>query len=366
MKAKNGKYTIKQGYEQLQGGTITEQLAVSSVQWVNMWKWKDVIPKVKVFVWRLLSKALPVAQNMHRRITAISPRCHRCGMENEFEMHCMFFCPSSRVVWFGGRLGLTTHDLPINIDAAFSAITEGLDEEGRRYVCYTLWEIWLAHNQEFFHHKKVDPIAIWRKVNDHMNCQHMKDDVGPHVTSLVQGSMAIRMEIQEWMVLMDASCDDHGRAGMAFLIYRNGELMGIGMNNKSGVDAFWGEALVLLEAVQFVQEKFQVDPKPMVTLLTDCLNLVDAVTEQDFDSLPSWKARDTVALVICEMRRYGGSMEVKHVKRDIVKEAHTLANHARRESLCYKGLSCPQLMNLTPEARFLDSTVFSQLQDRPL
>ncbi|KAJ4820771.1 RNA-directed DNA polymerase (reverse transcriptase)-related family protein [Rhynchospora pubera] len=190
LKAKNGKYTVKQGYEELQGGTINAQLAGSSLQWVNMWKWKDVIPKVKVFIWRLLSKALPVSQNMHRRISVVSPMCHRCGMENEFEMHCMFFCPSSRVVWFGGRLGLTVHDLPMNITDAFSAITEGLDEEGRRYVCYTLWEVWLARNQEFFHHKKVEPPVIWKKVNEHMNYTNRMDDVGPHVIIEGHESMA--------------------------------------------------------------------------------------------------------------------------------------------------------------------------------
>ncbi|KAJ4819788.1 RNA-directed DNA polymerase (reverse transcriptase)-related family protein [Rhynchospora pubera] len=261
LKAKKGKYTVKQGYEELQEDAMNTPLDVSNLQWVHMWKW-EVMPKVKVLIWRLLSKTLPVAQNMHRRINAFSPMCQRCGLENEFEVHCMFFCPSSRVIWFGGRLGLTVHDLPMSMDDAFSTITEGLHEEGRRYVCYTLWEIWLARNQEVFNNKKMEPAAIWKKVNEHMNCTSMLTDVGSPITSTVHEPMSHRMEIRDWMVLMDASCDAHGRAGWAFLIYRKGELMGIGINHKSEADAFWGEALVLLEAIKFIHENIQEDPKP--------------------------------------------------------------------------------------------------------
>ncbi|KAJ4788669.1 RNA-directed DNA polymerase (reverse transcriptase)-related family protein [Rhynchospora pubera] len=58
LKAKKGKY--KQGYEELQEGAMNTPLDVSNLQWVHMWKW-EVMPKVKVFIWRLLSKTLPVA-----------------------------------------------------------------------------------------------------------------------------------------------------------------------------------------------------------------------------------------------------------------------------------------------------------------
>ncbi|KAJ4758032.1 Ribonuclease H-like superfamily protein [Rhynchospora pubera] len=173
LKARNGKYTVKQGYMELQENVQTAQLTQTNLQWLHMWRWKGIIPKVKVFIWRLLSKTLPVAQNMHRRINAFSPMCQRCGTENEFETHCMFFCPISRLVWFGGRMGIATHALPMNIEEAFIYITNGIDDEGKRYVCYTLWEIWLARNQKIFHQKRADPIDVWRKVNQHMNIQVM-------------------------------------------------------------------------------------------------------------------------------------------------------------------------------------------------
>ncbi|KAJ4780270.1 RNA-directed DNA polymerase (reverse transcriptase)-related family protein [Rhynchospora pubera] len=135
LKAKNGKYTVKQGFDQLQGAITQVPRDRLNLQWVDMWNWKGIIPKVKVFIWRLISKSLPVAQNMHRRIHALSPVCHRCGEENEFETHCMFFCHSSRVVWFGSRLGLATHDLPLNIEDAFANITRGgMKKEGDMYA----------------------------------------------------------------------------------------------------------------------------------------------------------------------------------------------------------------------------------------
>ncbi|KAJ4752210.1 Ribonuclease H-like superfamily protein [Rhynchospora pubera] len=365
LKAKNGKYTVKQGFDQLQGAITQVPRDRLNLQWVDMWNWKGIIPKVKVFIWRLISKSLPVAQNMHRRIHALSPVCHRCGEENEFETHCMFFCHSSRVVWFGSRLGLATHDLPLNIEDAFANITRGLDEEGRRYVCYTLWEIWLARNQEFFQHKKVQPTTIWRKVDEHVTLGCGTEQVGPHMSSAGGELMVHRLCIQEWMVLLDASCDAQGRAGLAALIYRRGELMGIGLNYQQGVDPFWGEALALVEALHCIKYLIQYDLMPNITLLTDCLNLVDAIKEQDIDNIPSWRARDTIALAICEISHYEEIIDVKHVKREYVKPADVLANHARRKNLYYRGLPCPQLLNFNPDARLLDSRLFVQLQDRP-
>ncbi|KAJ4791099.1 RNA-directed DNA polymerase (reverse transcriptase)-related family protein [Rhynchospora pubera] len=254
LKAKNGKYTVKQGYAHLQEGVTQVQRDQSNLQWVDMWNWKGVIPKVKVFIWRLISKTLPVAQNMHRRIHGISPVCHRCGTENEFETHCMFFRPSSRVVWFGSRLGLATHNLPLSIEDAFTTITQGLDEEGRRYVCYTLWEIWLARNQEFFQHKKLEPTLIWRKVNEHINFTSRIEEEGLHSSSIGRHQMSLRLKIQEWMVIIDASCDAYGKAGMATLMYRKGELMCVVLNHQEEVDPFWGEALALLQALKCLKD----------------------------------------------------------------------------------------------------------------
>ncbi|KAJ4757665.1 RNA-directed DNA polymerase (reverse transcriptase)-related family protein [Rhynchospora pubera] len=365
LKAKNGKYTAKQGYLELQKDMQNAQLTQTNLQWVHMWNWKGIVPKVKVFIWRLLSRTLPVAQNIHRRINAFSPMCYRCGTENEFETHCMFFCPSSRVVWFGGTLGIATHALPMNIEDAFRNITEGIDEEGRRYICYTLWEIWLARNQEIFHHRKIDPIAVWRKVNDHVNAHRMINDMEPYIGLNVRQNMDHKIPIHEWMVLMDASCDKNGQAGMAFLIYKMGVLVGIGANHQSGLDPFWGEATVLMEVLQHIQRYMVGGTVPSVTLLTDCLNLVNAINEQDVENIPSWKATDTVAKAIVIINNLAGELQLRHVKRDIVKPAHILANHARRDRFFYLGPPCPHIVNFIPGATVLDGMFFVQLQDRP-
>ncbi|KAJ4755451.1 Ribonuclease H-like superfamily protein [Rhynchospora pubera] len=330
-----------------------------------MWRWKGIIPKVKVFIWRLLSKTLPVAQNMHKRINAFSPMCQRCGTENEFETHCMFFCPISWLVWFGGRMGIATHALPMNIEEAFIYITNGIDDEGKRYVCYTLWEIWLARNQEIFHQKRADPIDVWRKVNQHMNIQVMANEWGPQMGNSAVQNVGQKMLIENWIILMDASCDGNGQAGMAFLVYNKGYLVSVGVNHKTGVDPFWAEALVLEEVMKCIQETMDGDVRSGMTLLTNCLNLVDAIKEQDVENIPSWRARDTVAKILEILNLFASVIQIKHVNREIIRPAHVLANNARRKRLNYRSQPNAHMNFLIPEAIVLDSKFFLQLQDRP-
>ncbi|KAJ4769074.1 RNA-directed DNA polymerase (reverse transcriptase)-related family protein [Rhynchospora pubera] len=141
-KVKTGRYTVKEGYAWLKGMEGDGGIAYrNEPHWQRIAKLKNVVPKVKIFLWRLLSKTLPIAQNMNRRIQSFSPMCQRCQMENEFETHCFFFCPGSRAVWFGGQLMLRVHDLPLDMVQAFTQITSTLDGQGMAIFSYTLWEL---------------------------------------------------------------------------------------------------------------------------------------------------------------------------------------------------------------------------------
>lgn len=59
----------------------------------------NISPKVKHFLWRCLSNALPVAENMVHRHIAKDKRCNRCGEADGSLNHLLFQCHYARLMW---------------------------------------------------------------------------------------------------------------------------------------------------------------------------------------------------------------------------------------------------------------------------
>jgi zinc-binding in reverse transcriptase len=83
--------------------------------WKIIWGLRKVLPKVKMFLWRACQWGLATAAEMHRMIHKISATYARCQHENEYVMHLLFFCPSSRAIWFASDLALQVDGLILNL-----------------------------------------------------------------------------------------------------------------------------------------------------------------------------------------------------------------------------------------------------------
>ncbi|KAJ1691831.1 hypothetical protein LUZ63_015986 [Rhynchospora breviuscula] len=245
----SGTYTVKDGYHcavARSGGQGNE------VTWKYIWHWKNIQPKVKVFIWRLLANGLPLAQNMHQRIQSISPMCPRCNQENEYPTHCFFFCQGSRLVWFGGDLGIRTDSLPLDMKEAVQHIIQGKDEEFIKTFCYTMWEIWLARNDWVFRQKTFNPTGVCRKVRawcaQALNVEH--DSVR---NQSVQEMIPYEVASDGWQMIVDGSWDTSKKAGTAFLVYKDGMLHTMGLERHDADDSFLAEALALEAGINWIQ-----------------------------------------------------------------------------------------------------------------
>jgi zinc-binding in reverse transcriptase len=116
----------------------------------KIWQWKLISPKVKMFIWRALHDALPTMHNLHKRMNSISPRCQRCGSEDEYLMHMLFYCFMSRAVWYMSPLWLKVNFLPMVLKDAMLTITQILDHGSIILFCFTLWSLWKARNDYIF------------------------------------------------------------------------------------------------------------------------------------------------------------------------------------------------------------------------
>jgi hypothetical protein len=67
----------------------------------QVWKLKNMIPKVKFFIWRILRRAIPSGERRKafRYSKHIEKCCCRCGLL-ETDFHLFFLCPFEKAAWF--------------------------------------------------------------------------------------------------------------------------------------------------------------------------------------------------------------------------------------------------------------------------
>nr|CAD1827531.1 unnamed protein product [Ananas comosus var. bracteatus] len=74
----------------------------------KIWKLKEVMPRVKLFIWRAVVDALPVGTKLAERISHFEDSCPLCQEQSETRDHLFFHCPLSQQVWFASQVGLRT------------------------------------------------------------------------------------------------------------------------------------------------------------------------------------------------------------------------------------------------------------------
>ena len=64
--------------------------------WKSIWMAK-VIPKVRIFMWRLIHNIVPTVQNLRRKGLQLVNRCCVCGQEGESTFHVFFNVNSAAI-----------------------------------------------------------------------------------------------------------------------------------------------------------------------------------------------------------------------------------------------------------------------------
>ncbi|KAJ1700995.1 hypothetical protein LUZ63_000774 [Rhynchospora breviuscula] len=331
---KSGCYTVKDGYH-----CAVERMGrgENEISWKYIWQWKNIQPKVKIFLWRLFTNALPLAQNLHQRIQSISPMCAR---------------------W------IRTDSLPLDIKEAIRFITTAKDEEFITTFAYTLWEIWLARNDCLFQRKKFNPVGVCQKVRAWTTHPTDTQLVNARETSVEE---MIPYELAEggWQMIVDGSWDTSRKAGIAFLLYKNGVLHTMGLEVHNVADAFLAETMAMEAGIKRVEILMREHGDLQVQIYTDCMNLVSAIQQNDVDNLPSWRARQTMAKIIRIIALSGNAVQVQYARREALRPVHDLANHARRTGAFYHGIPSALLMSQHNIGMNLDTRFFQQVQEAP-
>lgn len=178
---KDGNYSVKTGYHvafnDLRGTDRASSSCPKSqnVIWRVIWNAK-VQPKIKHFIWRILSDALPSRVNLLKRKCGRDDVCPICNKAKETISHIFMQCDWVRAVWFGSPLQLATPPNGSNefrdwFDKIIANFLK-MGEAGHSLISlffYFLWSIWLERNNQIFEGRKVDPGRVISNAVEYAN-----------------------------------------------------------------------------------------------------------------------------------------------------------------------------------------------------
>jgi hypothetical protein len=164
---RSGVYSVKSAYRALVNqneratldeGTATGTSANEKQMWTSLWKLK-VVPKVRVFWWRVIRGILPDECTLKRRHIKELSRCNVCLAMEEDLMHALIKCSHAQRFWNEAitcldvrlpRLHPHTWAQDILCDPRF------LDED-RAKIITIMWSIWHSRNKWKHEGEAIDP-----------------------------------------------------------------------------------------------------------------------------------------------------------------------------------------------------------------
>ncbi|XP_008242862.1 PREDICTED: uncharacterized protein LOC103341160 [Prunus mume] len=169
----NGLYSVKSGYQCLQSahrylasGSSHSSHFISNRIWKAIWSVRT-LPKIRMFLWRCMSNAIPTRVNLFRRKITASPMCGLCDQYEESIEHALLLCPWAQAVWFGSPMTLridtqSFSTLDVWLNSILDLRTESKMEKHDllTMLSFFLWEIWKTRCKAIMEGCRIDPCKV--------------------------------------------------------------------------------------------------------------------------------------------------------------------------------------------------------------
>ncbi|XP_056694898.1 uncharacterized protein [Spinacia oleracea] len=177
-----GKFTIKSGYAFLSGFTQESQHQLGTLSKL-IWKLK-ILPKWRVFLWKLIHKALATKDNLAHRGMVVNNECDYCGATGESTQHIFRTCSLAKLVW---KLSSLTIFLDTNGTISFEEwfqryillfhSEDGKDSQRIDIFVAVLWSLWLARNARNYKNEEIHARGILFGVSQELHkCNIFKNN----------------------------------------------------------------------------------------------------------------------------------------------------------------------------------------------
>ena len=175
--SKSGFYNSKSGYklaetlERLQAPPSPGLPPIERKLWKDLWK-THTSPKIRHFMWRVLSGALAVKERLRSRGILLDTTCPRCGLCEETISHVLFHCEAAKEA-----LSLSQFPLPPGGFSRSSVwlnfyhlmfVSKKLPPENASRLSFPwiLWNIWKARNSFCFEQVQYSVSSIFNKASE--------------------------------------------------------------------------------------------------------------------------------------------------------------------------------------------------------
>jgi hypothetical protein len=326
-------YSVKTAYRSLVNrneqraldeGTITETSITDQHMWKSLWK-IPVMPKVRVFWWRVLRGILPVQSILRYRHILQSNRCKLCLDHDEDLMHALVTCTHAKRVWDEARSWLDIQLPSLNpVTWAKDIVSAPIFlEVDRPKIITVMWAIWSSRNNWTHDRGFFDPVQALKMAKEALAVLGLPKKM----TGVLPGHGWRPPEDDHIKINTDGGLDLEAQKGGARGVVRTrSTCLGTWSKPYPGVThPLTIEAMVLRDGVIFARLRgYQ-----RVVMETDCLEMVNL-----------WEARhgsrSTVAPILQEIGELALSFicfRVQHAYRSANLPAHLCAKHACTLSL---------------------------------
>lgn len=159
----DGMYTVKSGYWLSIHSQDQQVLPPRGSTGIKAALWKlNTAPKLKHFLWRILSEVMPVGSILKRRRVSQDSVCRKCCVLDEDMEHLFFKCPYTQAFWRGANLpDRTFTDNSISFEEKLKAIVSSINNKAlnpidRQQPLWILWRIWKSRNLLVYGRKQTE------------------------------------------------------------------------------------------------------------------------------------------------------------------------------------------------------------------
>ncbi|KAG7585602.1 Ribonuclease H domain [Arabidopsis thaliana x Arabidopsis arenosa] len=161
----DGRYSVKSGNWVLNREAAAMEVISGNLRANNRIKEKvwdiPTAPKIKLFLWRVLSGAVAVAECLRNHGLQVNPICQICKLEEETVTHVLFGCSLAAQVWVNTSLPLPDQGFSAAIDENIDYVMKLMVKSEfplhvRQAIPWILWEIWKARNSTLYADRRND------------------------------------------------------------------------------------------------------------------------------------------------------------------------------------------------------------------
>ncbi|CAA7042886.1 unnamed protein product [Microthlaspi erraticum] len=187
---KNGIYSVKSAYwlaTHLPEFQVIESPSSNMVLNKAIWK-ISTAPKIKHFIWKIISGSLSTKETLKRRHIIRDSTCLRCCQQEETASHLLFECPYAQQVWRGSGLAVLNLADPMipleeKLETLFLDRALTSFEKNFQTVLWLLWRLWKSRNSLVFQRRSIHWRSLIRYVNrdvmEFLNTQELMQGIFP-------------------------------------------------------------------------------------------------------------------------------------------------------------------------------------------